>query len=174
MELNQTGKIVREIDFEDVKYHVTALVNFRLKLLLLFKLKRFLNVVYEGNKAEINITGMERLSEVEEKVKSFFGHNIPGAASQIQLWDQEGNQIKIWKDFNVLNDEYFEEEGLELVIQLLPSPELVPIASSRPVLNTKVIQIDGIDINTEHLKRAAGVDIYNPFGIIAYIGQLFF
>jgi hypothetical protein len=89
---------------------------------LLFMPKRFLNVLYGGVHARINVTDMEDLSEVQEKVNVAF-ENITVGYSKIQFYNKEGIQIKLWKEFNALCHGYFEEEGLELVIRLIPSPE---------------------------------------------------
>jgi hypothetical protein len=94
-------------------------------------LRRFLNVVYDGVHARINVTDMD-LSQVQEKFKIAF-ENITVGYSKIQFYDQANKQID---DLNEIPDEYYKkrkEEGLELVIRLIPS-----LASSRQSTNPKL------------------------------------
>jgi hypothetical protein len=82
--------------------------------------KRFLNVLYGGVHARIDTKDMEDLSQVQKEVKSFYGDNIPGAASQIQFYNKENIPID---DLNDIPVEYYKkrkEGGLELVIRLIP------------------------------------------------------
>jgi hypothetical protein len=79
-------------------------------------MKRFLNVVYKGISARINVTEMQGLSQLQKEIKSIFGDDFPGSPSQIQFYDREGNQVD---DLDDIPGEYFnkrKEGGLELVI----------------------------------------------------------
>ena len=84
--------------------------------------KRFLNVEYSGNKTRIDVTDFEDLSEVQIAVNSFFGEDIPGPASRIQLYDQQDQLIT---DLDYIPKDYYKklkDGGISLVIRTLPPP----------------------------------------------------
>ncbi|KAJ3249922.1 hypothetical protein HK103_004236, partial [Boothiomyces macroporosus] len=91
--------------------------------------KRFLNVEYNGINARINVTEMEDLSEVQDAIKKKYGEDISAPPSRIQLFQPLDNQemhINKWKLFNTLAQDYFDEDGLFLVIRTTPPPSRQP------------------------------------------------
>jgi hypothetical protein len=84
--------------------------------------KRFLNIIYSDRRTEIDVTGFERLSEVQDKIKEKFGDDIPAPAARIQVSDQQGTVIGKWASINSLHDDYFTECGTCLVVGTLPAP----------------------------------------------------
>ena len=89
--------------------------------------------MYEGNNAEIDTKDMERISQVQEKVKIAFPH-ISAGYPQIQFCDKENNQID---DFDDIPEEYYSKRkdgGLALDIKLLPS---LPSSSMPQVSSSK-------------------------------------
>ncbi|KAJ3308628.1 hypothetical protein HDV04_001016 [Boothiomyces sp. JEL0838] len=83
--------------------------------------KRFLNVEYNGVKAEIDVTDAERLGQVQDAIKEKYGPVMDTiGAAQIQLFDNKEMHINKWKLFNTLPQDYFEEEGLHLIIRITP------------------------------------------------------
>ena len=57
--------------------------------------KRFLNIIYAGRKTEIEVTGFERLTEVQDKIKEKFANSLAHVdAADIQLCDQQGALIE--------------------------------------------------------------------------------
>ena len=101
-------------------------------------MKRFLNVVYEGNKAEIDIKDMERISQVQEAVERRYVKSFPEIdALRIQFYDQEDKQID---DFDDIPEEYYSKRkdgGLELMIKLLPSPACSRQSTETNLFNDK-------------------------------------
>jgi hypothetical protein len=89
--------------------------------------KRFLNISYAGRKTRINITEMEDLSEVQDKIKEKFANSLAQVdAADIQLCDQQGTVIEKWASLNSLQDDYFKEGGACLVVSTFPSFEYPP------------------------------------------------
>ena len=86
--------------------------------------KRFLNVEYDSLTAEVNITDMEDLSEVQDAIKRAFGEAIPVASALIQLYTNSNRDqlINTWALFNSLSEEYFTEGGSCVVIGTFPLP----------------------------------------------------
>jgi hypothetical protein len=85
--------------------------------------KRFLNVQYGGNKTEIDTLGIERLSEVRDKVKEKY--ELARGSAYIQLWNKTDPENTLIEDLDEIPDEYYlkpKNGGLSLTILLLPSP----------------------------------------------------
>ena len=82
--------------------------------------KKYLNAIYGENLVSINLSGMGRITDVKEKIKSLFGHRIPGDIIDIQLWTNHGAKFQItkWKELQALTSTYFEEDGAAVVIKL--------------------------------------------------------
>ncbi|KAI8905907.1 hypothetical protein EDD86DRAFT_181705, partial [Gorgonomyces haynaldii] len=62
--------------------------------------KRFLNVEYAGTRTEIDVTGFEDLSEVQDAIKGALSIDV--GYGLIQLYDQQGQHINKWALFNSL------------------------------------------------------------------------
>jgi hypothetical protein len=82
--------------------------------------KRFLNDEFYDRQTRVNVTGMEDISEVQEKVAKAC---ITAGYAYIQLYDKERKFIKTWSECKKLPDEYFQEEtGFSITVVLRPSP----------------------------------------------------
>ena len=82
--------------------------------------ERFLNVVYEQSKTDINVTGMKRLSQVQKEIK-FAYDAITVGYSKIELWVTMENvetEITAWTTLMALEPTYFAEGGTAVVIKL--------------------------------------------------------
>ena len=84
-------------------------------------LKQFLNVQYLEQPGEINITGMERLSEVKTAIKKFYRSLSQKDTASIQLKDQQGNIVK---DLEEVGTKYLSKMGPAFDIHLLRPPAL--------------------------------------------------
>jgi hypothetical protein len=84
-------------------------------------MKRFLNVLYKGINARINVTDMEDLSEVQKEVKQHYDLRVGSA--YINFFDKHNTQIC---DMDNITDEYFKKQkdgGSYLRIDLNQSTE---------------------------------------------------
>jgi hypothetical protein len=92
--------------------------------------KRYLNVQYADRHAEINITGMDRLFDLQREIEQLYSRDFPEvSAIRVQLWNRNGdppNELDDLDDIKALPDAYFrkrkEQGALLLTIQLLPPP----------------------------------------------------
>ena len=88
--------------------------------------KRFLNIIYAGRKTEIEVTGFERLTEVQDKIKEKFANSLAHVdAADIQLCNHQGDLID---DLDDIGEEYYrkvKQGGACLVVSTLPAPPLL-------------------------------------------------
>ena len=91
---------------------------------------KFLNISFQGIKTDINVSGFDRMSQVQDKIKEKFGDDIPASAARIQVSDQEGTVISRWASINTLPEEYFAEGGLCLAVSILPAVDITGVVSS--------------------------------------------
>ncbi|KAJ3307751.1 hypothetical protein HDV04_002613 [Boothiomyces sp. JEL0838] len=87
--------------------------------------KRFLNVEYNGVKAEIDVTDAERLGQVQLAIKEMYGEDISAPPYRIQLFQPLNNQDKQISDLDEITDDFFmklTKGGRSLVIHTAPSP----------------------------------------------------
>ena len=98
--------------------------------------KRFLNVEYSGTKTEVDITEAERLGEVQDAVKAKYGPAMAQVgAAQLLFYDQQNQHISKWALLKSLPQEYFDEEGLFLVVH---GPKQESVSGSNPPRSTLV------------------------------------
>lgn len=100
--------------------------------------KRFLNVEYKGQPDRVNITDMEDLSQVRDKVKEKYA--FERGSAYIQLWKKTGVERILIDDLDYIPNEYFlkrKDGGFSLIVDLLPSPKPSPQASE--------LNLEGID-----------------------------
>ena len=68
---------------------------------------------------------MEDLSEIRKALKEEFGPRLAEVgAADIQLCDQRGSVIEKWESINSLQDNYFREGGICLVVGTLLGPHI--------------------------------------------------
>ena len=80
--------------------------------------RKFLNVMFDAIPAEIDVTDAHRLANIQIKIKEMYGPRMASiGAADIQLFDVSARPIKRWKDFNALEDGYFNEDELYHVVK---------------------------------------------------------
>ncbi|KAJ3250054.1 hypothetical protein HK103_004096, partial [Boothiomyces macroporosus] len=86
--------------------------------------KRFLNVEYNGVKAEIDVTDAERLGDVQLAVKTTFGNTFEKVdAPYLQLFQPLDSEEKQISDLDEIPDDFFKKltkGGLSLFIRITP------------------------------------------------------
>lgn len=88
--------------------------------------KKFLNVNYKGTTTEIDVSGAERLGEVQDAIKAKYGDAIPVAAAFIHLYDNQNNHIT---DLEDIADEYYKKlknGGSCVDVHTSPAPSRQP------------------------------------------------
>ncbi|KAI8891573.1 hypothetical protein BC833DRAFT_19368 [Globomyces pollinis-pini] len=114
-------------------------------------LKRFLNIEYSGTKTEVDITEVERISQVITAIKAYFGEDIPAPAFRIQLYDQQG---KLITDLDDISEDYckkVKDGGLFLVVH---SPKQESLSGSRPLKRARsTSSVASIDSNWTELDQ---------------------
>ncbi|KAJ3251912.1 hypothetical protein HK103_002017 [Boothiomyces macroporosus] len=96
--------------------------------------KRFLNVEYNGLKAEIDVTDAERLGQVQLTIKTTFGNTFEKVDAPylqpFQPLDSEKRHINKWKQVNSLPQNYFEEGRYRMQTNFSDIHERIPHLSS--------------------------------------------
>ena len=93
------------------------------------KTKRYLNVLYENQAAEIDTEGMEDFYQVQSKIARTF-KGFPAGYPRVQLWNKNTRpqiQIDDFDDIMALPKEYFVEgNGLSLTVKVAPNLPRAP------------------------------------------------
>jgi hypothetical protein len=121
--------------------------------------KRFLNVQYGTLTAEVNITGMSRLGEVQDAIKAKLGEAIPVAAALIQLYTNS-NKDQLITDL----DDITPENTPPYYQKLTQGGSCVVIGTSSPPSRQPTQVHPGIDIYNElHPQTAKQGILYNKY-----------
>jgi hypothetical protein len=113
--------------------------------------KRFLNVQYDSLTAEVDITSMSRLGEVQDAIKAKLGEAIPVAAGLIQLYTNSNRDqlINTWALFNSLTEEYFTEGGCCVVIGTFPLHDAMDIDTESILQRNNTPNVDTLGLRNQ-------------------------